>query len=147
MAHGTRRYAVYVSLALLIVGLTIAIVLGLSPKAREARHLQRGDRYFSRAQYREAILEYQNVLQVDATNARAIRQLGLAHYRLGELGQAIRYLPKAQELEPDDVGVRLKLAMVYLLTRQPAKVREQAVFALEREPTNLEALGLLAAAA
>src|SRR5215470_6145342 len=83
---------------LLIIGLLVVAGCSRSPEAQKARHLERGDKYVAREQLREAILEYQNVLRIDPTNARATRQLGLAHYRLGELAQAFRYLLKAQEL-------------------------------------------------
>jgi len=41
-----------------------------SPEAKKARHMERGDRYFAREQYREAILEYRNVLRYDERNVR-----------------------------------------------------------------------------
>src|SRR3990170_7617 len=132
---------------LLVVGLLVAAGCARSPEAKKARHLERGDRYFSGQQYREAVIEYRNLLQLEGTNARAIRQLGLAHYQLGELGNALRYLLKSQELEPDNTGVRLKLGTIYLLGRQPEKAREQAEFVLKKDPKSLEALGLLAGAA
>src|SRR5438876_11394633 len=80
-----------------------------SPEAQKARHLERGDKYFSKAQYREAVIEYANVLQLDRANPRAIRQLALAHYQLGQIGQAFPYLVKSQELHPGDPDIRLKL--------------------------------------
>ena len=96
----------------LVVGLLVAAGCARSPEAKKARHLERGDGYFSRQQYREAVIEFRNVLQLEGTNAHATRQLGLAHYQLGELGHALRYLLKSQELEPDNSGVRLKLATI-----------------------------------
>src|SRR3990170_8240758 len=108
---------------LLVVGLLLAAGCARSPEAKKARHLERGDRYFSRQQYREAVIEYRNVLQFEGTNTHAIRQLGLAHYQLGELGHAQRFLLKSQELEPDNATVRLKLGTMYLLARQPEKAR------------------------
>src|SRR5882724_13383325 len=97
-----RPRTVLLSLALLIVvGLAVLAGFRLSPKGREARHLSQGDRYFSQQQYREAVFEYLNVLQVEATNARALRQLGLSHYKLGELGPAHHYLVKFQEIAPE----------------------------------------------
>src|SRR5438128_810296 len=71
-----------------------------SPEAKKAHHLHRGDRYFAREQYREAVIEYANVLQLDRVNTRAIRQLAFAHYQLGQIGQAFPYLVKSQELVP-----------------------------------------------
>jgi tetratricopeptide (TPR) repeat protein len=141
-----RSRTIFFAIGLLVVvALAILVGLRLSPKAREARHLARGDLYFNQQRYREAALEYTNVLQVQATHARATRQLGLAHYMLGELEPARRHLTKSQELEPSDIEVRLKLAAIHLVARQPEEAYQQAAAVLEREPTNLDALVLLAA--
>src|SRR6266536_5269170 len=94
---------------LLAVGLLVVAGCSRSPEAQKARYLERGDKYAAREQYKEAILEYRNVLRLDPANQRATVQLGLLHYQLGEVAQAFRYLLKAQELTPDDSEVRLKL--------------------------------------
>jgi len=101
--------------ALLLVGLVLVAGCSRSPEAQKARHLERGDKFIEREQYREAILEYRNVLKFDPANARAIKQLGLAHYHLGEMAQAFRYLLKTQEFTPDDLDIRLKLGGIYYL--------------------------------
>jgi tetratricopeptide (TPR) repeat protein len=147
MTRRGRRLVVGLAIGLLVAGGLVVVGLRYAPGAREARHLQRGNTYFARQQYREATIEYQNVLQVDARHPVAIRQLALAHYQLGELAHAMRYLPTAQELEPDDVQIRLKLGAIYLLTRQLDRAREQAAFVLAKDPKNLDALGLRAGAA
>src|SRR5215831_8186962 len=132
---------------LLVVGLVIVVGCSRSPEAQKARHLERGDKYAAREQYREATLEYRNVLRYEANNARAIRQLGLAYYHLGEVGYAYRYLLKAQELTPNDLDVRLKLGAMYLLGAKTEEARQEANFVLEREPKNLDGLALLAGVA
>src|SRR3990172_3958439 len=147
MSLMARKGAVLLGLGLVVAGLAIGATLWRSPEARKGRHLARADGYFSRQQYREAIIEYRNVLQVEKANGRAIRQLGLAHYELGELGHALRYLPKAQDLDPGNLDIRLKLGTIYLVAGQPQKAREEAAFILEKDPKRLEALGLLAGAA
>src|SRR6059036_1968882 len=85
-----------------------------SPEAKKARHLDRGDRYFAREQYQEAIIEYRNVLRIEATYPRAIEQLGLAYFQVGNLSEAFRYLLKSQELDPGNLNLRLKLGTIYL---------------------------------
>jgi tetratricopeptide (TPR) repeat protein len=132
---------------LLIMVLALAAGCSRSPEARKARHLERGDRYVKAEKYRDAIIEYRNVLRIESANAVAIRQLGLAHFQLGEMGQAFRFLLRAQELEPDQVEVRLKLASIYLLGGRPDEARAQAEAVLERQPKHLEALALAAGAA
>src|SRR3989442_14883437 len=110
---------------LLLSVLVVATGCARSPEAKKARHLERGDKYFSKAQYREALIEYANVLQLDRANPRAIRQLALTHYQLGQMGQAFPYLVKSQELNPGDADVRLKLGSIYFIARQPAEARQQ----------------------
>ena len=131
-------------LALVVVGLVLVAGCSRSPEAQKARHLERGDKFAAQEQYPEAILEYRNVLKLDPTNARAIRQLGLAHYHLGEMSQAFRYLLKTQELSPNDLDVRLKLGGIYYLGGRREEARDAALSVLEKEPKTLDALALLA---
>src|SRR5215471_13283762 len=140
MISHTRRAWV----GFLVVGLLIVVGCSRSPEAQKARHLERGDRYAAREQYREAILEYSNVLRLDPANARAIRQLGLLNNQLGEAALAFRFLLKAQELTPDDSEVRLKLGGIYLLGGKRDEAREEATSVLTKEPNNLDAIVLLA---
>src|SRR2546428_5460134 len=133
---------------ILLLGiLVVATACARSPEAKKARHLERGDKYFSKAQYREALIEYANVLQLDRANPRAIRQLAFAHYQLGQIGQAFPYLVKSQELDPVDPEVRLKLGSIYLVARQPAEARKQVAAVLGKDPKNFEALLLWAGTA
>ena len=132
---------------LIIVMLSLLAGCARSPEAKKARHLERGDRYFQQEKYREAVLEYRNVLRIDTDNTRAIRQLGLAHYQLGEMGHAGRYLLRTQELEPENLEARLKLGSLYLLGGRPEDAVREAEFVLERDQRSLEALALLAGGA
>ena len=139
MSQSTRGWA-----GLLMVALLLISGCSRSPEAQKARHLERGDKYAAREQYHEAILEYRNVLGYDPANTRAIKQIGLAHYQLGEVAQAFPYLLKAQEITPDDVDVRLKLGAIYYLAGKRAEAREAALSVLGQQPKTLDALALLA---
>src|SRR5215510_12131057 len=139
MSRTTRGWA-----GLLIVALLVVAGCSRSPEAQKARYLERGDKFAAREQYQEAILEYRNVLRLDPANARAIRQLGLAHYSLGEVLSAFRYLLKARQLNADDYEVRLKLGWIYLRGGKREEAREDAGAVLSKEPNNLDALALLA---
>jgi len=134
----------YRCVALLIVGLVLGAGCSRSPEAQKARHLERGDRFIAQEKYREAILEYRNVLKLDSSNAHALKQLGLAHHSLGEIGQAFPYFLKAQQISPDDVDIRLKLGRIYYLGGKREEARELAASVFGQEPQNLDALTLLA---
>jgi tetratricopeptide (TPR) repeat protein len=118
-----------------------------SPEAKKARYLERGDRYYKQEKYREAVIEYQNALRIEAANPQALRQLGFAHYQLGQLGQAFRFLLKAQELEPDNTTIGLRLATIYLIGGRLDDAKAAASHVLQQDPKNLEALILWAGAA
>ena len=142
MTSGIRRWA-----PLLLVVLVVATGCTRSPEARKARYLERGDAYFKKEQYREAVIEYWNVLRVDQNHPRAIAQIGLAHFQLGETAQAFRFLLRAQELTPDDPEVRLKLGTIYLMVRKSQEATDEAEVVLAKNPGSLDALVLLANAA
>jgi len=136
----------WMAVGVLLVAIMVA-GCNRSPAEREARHIQRGDQYYSQQRYREAILEYRNALRIDNANAHAIQRLGLAYYQLGELAPSFPFLLKTKELVPDDMETRMKLGTMYLAGRKNAEARAEASFILERDPKNLDALLLWAGTA
>src|SRR5262245_51613837 len=135
MCQATRAW-----IAVLLAALLIVTGCSQSVEAKKTRYLEQGDKYFAKGQFREAIVEYANVIQIDPKNARAYRQTALARYELGEFAQAFPYLLKYLELDPDDQDARLKLATIYLAGRNSAKAREQVEIVLAKDPKNFEAL-------
>ena len=119
-----------------------ASLLACSPEARKARHLERADKYFDAEQYREAILEYRNVLQIEDENAHANLRLGLAYFETGFWARAHESLQKAKKFYPDELDVRIKLATIYLIAKELDKARSETWQVLEMDPTNLDALVL-----
>jgi putative PEP-CTERM system TPR-repeat lipoprotein len=141
MVRVTIRFAfTVVAAACLVVGSGCS----RSPEAKKAQHLERGEKFFARKDYKDAVIEYRNVLRLEPANEVAIRKLGLAHYQAGELQEAFPYLRKAAELDPQNEDVSLKLATVYLVARRPDDARAQATNVLDRDAKNFAALLLLA---
>jgi len=118
-----------------------------SPEARKARYLKRADTYFSQERYHDAILEYLNLLRIEPTNVHAIKNVGMAHMELGELGQAYQFLLRAEQLDAGDAAVHLKLAALYLAGRKLGEAHDEANLVLQKQPENLDALILFAGAA
>ena len=135
----SRRYFV------LIMLLVFAIpACAWSPEAKKTRYLKRGNDYYSQEKYKEAVIEYKNVLRIDPKNIQAVEHLGYSYFALGEIEQAYRFLSKAKELDPKTLEVRLKLGTIYLLGRKPAEAHDEAQYVLDNDPKNLDALLLLA---
>src|SRR5687768_9990644 len=91
------------------LGLILIATVGcaVTAEGKKTRFVEKGDQYYTEGKYREAVLEYRNVLKLEPTHARAIQQLGLSHFQLGEIAQAYGYLTKAKEQNPDNVEIRL----------------------------------------
>jgi putative PEP-CTERM system TPR-repeat lipoprotein len=120
---------------------------GMVKDFRKNRHLKAAERYVAEKKYKEATIEYRNALHFDPQNMDAVKKLGLAYYENGQLGEAYPPLRRYHDQNLNDLEVRQKLGVIYLMGRAPDKAREEALAILAKQPTNLEALLLLAESA
>jgi putative PEP-CTERM system TPR-repeat lipoprotein len=135
-----------------MVALSLAFALGISgcglaDDFRMNRHLKKGDQYYADGQWKEATIEYRNVLKYDPENLEILKKLGIAYWESGQIGEAFPPLRRYHDQNPDDLDICLKLGTVYLMGRAPERAREQAEAILAKEPGNIDALALLAEAA
>ena len=86
--------------------------------------------------FREAIIEYKNVVQIDPKDAKVHNKLGLSHLKVGQLREAFFEFTKSVEFNPDLLDARIQLGNLYLLSKDPKKAREQADYVFKREPNN-----------
>jgi tetratricopeptide (TPR) repeat protein len=110
------------------------------------RHADQGDLYFKDRKYREAVAEYVKAIRFSGDNPHIVRQLGLAHFNLGEPRDAFTYLTKSELLKPGDPEVRISLGKIYLANRSPDEAVREAKLVLSSDPRNADALDLLASA-
>jgi tetratricopeptide (TPR) repeat protein len=120
----------------------IALVLASSCQRTAAKNLERGDRLLALGDNKQAIVEYQNALNVEPS-AHAQRGLGLAYESLAAFAEAQRHLQAALEAKPGDLEARVALARVNARFGQYEKAREQLLTAIEQEPNHDPALLLL----
>ncbi len=135
-------------LAHLLLAATVIALAGTSASctrhARVSRHLARAEQFLAAGQYDEAEIEYRNVMQYDPANATGIRRLGAIYQDEGRIGQAVPFLRRAEELQPDNLDVRYRLGLVYLATGHADEARAEARFILEHDAGNADAPLLLA---
>jgi tetratricopeptide (TPR) repeat protein len=105
--------------------------------------LDEGDRLFGERKYASAVGVYEEGLRFEPDNPHGIRQLGLAHQRLGNRRLAYVYLEKAKELAPQDAEVRLVLGNLYVQDHKFDLALAEAEAVLAFEPRSLDALYLL----
>jgi len=108
-------------------------VLGAACRRDAGSNVERGDRLLSTGQPKQAIIEYQAALGVEA-NARAERGLGLAYEALSAYALAQRHLAAALEAKPDDTEARIALARVLTRFGQYSKARDELWSVLDRDP-------------
>ncbi|MEO6002478.1 MAG: tetratricopeptide repeat protein [Opitutus sp.] len=117
-------------------------VAGCGPKG--SAQLKLADSYFDSGQYEKAEIEYKNVLQAKGMDAHAVSQLGLIYIEQGRLRQSAPFLLKGRELEPNNVTVRNKLAVLYLSSGKQAEARVEAEYVLNHSPDDEDAPLILA---
>ncbi len=136
-----RWSRVLLVLALILVG------AGCTKKLKAQRHLSRGEKAFQAEQYDRAEIEYLNVLKQSPLNPTAVSRLGLIYQAEGRWLPAVSFLRKAAEIGPNNSQVCLKLGLSYMALHRAKEAGQQAAVVLTREPTNDDALILLADAA
>jgi tetratricopeptide (TPR) repeat protein len=70
--------------------------------------------------------------------------LGIIYYDEGQLAQAFPLLKRAEDAQPDNLEVQLRLGLAYLSIRAYAQARGSALRILEKQPGHEDALLLLA---
>lgn len=136
-----------VCVALFTAMVVLVLFAGCSADAKKARHLERADGYFKSGDYEKAKIEYLNVLRLEPLNPRAIRQTGFMLHEQGAPISAYRFLLKATEQNPQDAEISIKLGFTQVALGEVKKAQEVATAVLAKDPTNEEALLLLADAA
>jgi tetratricopeptide (TPR) repeat protein len=106
--------------------------------------LSRANDAFAAGQYAEAEKDYREVLRLSPADPVAVRQLGIIYEEQGQLLAAYPLLKKAAELEPDNLEVQLKLGLTYMSAQDVKEARAAALRILDKQPTNDQALMLLA---
>jgi tetratricopeptide (TPR) repeat protein len=125
-----------------IVVVTSMLAAGCG-KMRMARHEQHADKYFADGDYARAEVEYLNVLRFSRTNAHAVARLGTIYDEQGCPGRAYPYLSKACEFYPNDLDLRLKLAIIQVRAQQYKEAQDNLSLILDKLPSNARAPALL----
>ena len=128
-----------------LIALTTVILLGTgcSPEAKKAGHLKSADRFFESGEFDQAEIEYINVLKLEEGNAHATGRLALIYTDQGRLSQAVAYLRKGRQLDPENLDLRVKMGQLALATGNLKEARDEANYLLDRRPQDPEAPQLL----
>lgn len=105
----------------LLCSFLAAFLAGCSrdPNVRKQKYFNSGEKYFSAAKYREAVIQYANAVQIDPRYAPAHAKLAQSLLKLGDNSRAFQELSRTVELDPDNARARIDLANLLLTVRNP----------------------------
>ena len=132
MAKGWVRYAL---VAVCALG---ALLTGCSrdPNVRKQKYLESGERYFDKGQYREAAIQFENAIQVDARFTDAHYKLALTALKLQQWPSAYQELATTVQLQPDQYAAHLDLANLLILGGRLNEAKEHLDLLTQKQPNN-----------
>ena len=107
-----------------------------NPQVRRQKYFLSGQRYFEKAKYAEAAIEFVNAVKVDPNYTEAHHQLAETYLRLQKPEGALQELGRTIQLQPDDYEARVELANLLILGHNLAEAREQVDFLLKQRPND-----------
>jgi Tfp pilus assembly protein PilF len=70
----------------LVLGIFVGIFPACStPEENKAKHFEKGMNYFQEEKYKEAVIEFKNVVQIDPKYGPGHYQMALAYLKIGSL--------------------------------------------------------------
>jgi tetratricopeptide (TPR) repeat protein len=129
---------------LLALALLALAGVGCTARVKASHYLKRAEHYFDSGQYQLAAIEYENVLRNDPQNREAWDQLGIIYFNEGRAPEAIPILRQAEQFDPGNLDIRLKLAAVDLEFGKLKDAYNEADTVLSQRPQDDRAPLLLA---
>ncbi len=113
------------------------------PNVRKQKYFESGNRYFEKAKYAEAVVEYSSAIQIDPNFAVAHFKLGESYLKEQRFPEAYRELRRTIELDPHNASAAFDLGLLMIAGRSYKEVPPLAAGMLEADPQNAKAHLLL----
>lgn len=136
-----NRYWVIPAVVLHVVLIAAVGCTQESAETKKTRHQERAVAYFDEGEYRKALIEFKNVVQITPNDPDAHYRMALTYLKLGtqtDLQQAFKELSTTVELNAANQDAQLKLGQLLLLAKEPAKARAHADIVLTMTPDHKE---------
>lgn len=111
------------------------VVLFFSVKGYSDPLLQQAEKAYDSKKYKEAIVNYEQLVKEGYKSYQLYYNLGNAFYRNNELGKAIYYYELARKIDPNDEDVRINLGIAS--TKTLDKIDSKENFFISAVKTNI----------
>ena len=82
-------------------------------ETKKVAHYNKGMEYVEKEDYKPAILEFKNAIQIDPKYAAARYQLGLAYLKNKQPSDAVEELIRAADLDPQNLEAQFILGQIF----------------------------------
>jgi tetratricopeptide (TPR) repeat protein len=113
-----------------------------SDEKKKETFLAESKTYFEAQEYKKALIQLKNVIKIDPKSIEANQLLAQTHLKLGEAREAFSTYLRLEQLEPENLDTKLKLATFYLLGKQIPEAKSRVDHVLTKAPETVEALFL-----
>ncbi|RPI70543.1 MAG: tetratricopeptide repeat protein, partial [Desulfobacteraceae bacterium] len=124
--------------------LTVAVLGCAKEEDQETAHFEKAQKFMTEKNYKEAVLELKNVIQINPENDAARLVLGDAYMKLGEFPMAVESYNAAVKNNPDNMDAYIKMGQVLLVAESTLNARKAAKIILEKRPGDIDGMLLLA---
>ncbi len=107
-----------ISFVLLLITFVLLVVGCTSKEHRVQEFISDGKKYIQKGEYKKAILEFKNALQLDPKNVKAMFYIGKAYLGIKEYRKAYSFFYNAVKLDPNFDEAKIELASLLLLARK-----------------------------
>ena len=114
----------YISVVLAFLVLVITVSCA-SKEEKKAKHSERAKQYIEKNEFRKAVIELKNVVQIDPNDDAAYFELGETHLKLKEVKEAFQAFSRAASVNPNNLGAQLKVGQMLLLGRQTEEAKKK----------------------
>ena len=119
-----------------VITLCLLSMFGWSEAQSVKGLLEKGDRFFLKKDYQNALKTYQEILAVETGDPLVYFKAGVSSLNQENYSQAVAYLEKAYELKPDvDEDIAYHMGMAYQKDHQFKKAGEQFETLSKKEQT------------
>jgi tetratricopeptide (TPR) repeat protein len=127
-----------------IVVLTPFLLVACSSEGKLQKELAEADAQYQAGEYDRAEILYLSALRRSPDHPVALARLGIMQQEQGRIARTFPLLHRAHQLDPSNLEVRMKLAVLLVAAGDLAQAREHAEAIMEQEPTHAEVPFLLA---
>lgn len=137
LARRRLRLGRALTIAALVIAVTTACSVDQDTKKRQ--FVAAGDSFASQKEFKEALVEYRNAVQIDPMFGEARLKLAGAYEQVGDGASALNEYVRAADLLPNDVALQLKAGAYLIASRRVDDALARADAALKLQPDNVEA--------